>query len=70
MDPNEQAPEPVEPAAPATFPSNAAFLRYLFTRIRQTRKWWLLPFLALLAFLLHFLNLPKESVLPALYFLF
>jgi len=56
---------------PPKFTSNREFLSFLFQRIRAKRKWWLLPLLGLLYLLAHFFNLPgKESVLPALYFIF
>lgn len=53
------------------FSSNREFLVWLWGRICAKKKWWLLPLLALLYFLAMFFNLPgKESVLPALYFIF
>ena len=56
---------------PGKFQSNREFLSFLYQRIRQKRKWWLLPVLLLLYLLASMFNLPgKESVLPALYFLF
>lgn len=56
---------------PLSFENNRDFLRFLFTRIREKKKWWLLPLLLLLYLLSMFFNIPgKESVLPALYFIF
>lgn len=58
-------------AQPLRFENNRDFLRFLFTRIREKKKWWLLPLLLLLYLLSMFFNIPgKESVLPALYFIF
>lgn len=58
-------------SAPGPFRSNREFLAFLFQRIKARRKWWLLPLLLLLVLLSIFFNLPgKESVLPALYFIF
>ncbi|GEM_PF-1593154 len=58
-------------AQPLRFENNGDFLRFLFTRIREKKKWWLLPLLLLLYVLSMFFNIPgKESVLPALYFIF
>lgn len=66
----EGGPEAVE-EQPRKFQSNREFLSFLYQRIRQKRKWWLLPVLLLLYVLASMFNLPgKESVLPALYFLF
>ena len=56
---------------PRRFQSNREFFSFLYQRIRQKGKWWLLPLLLLLYVLGSVFNLPgKESVLPALYFLF
>ena len=53
------------------FKSNREFLSWLYARIRARKKWWLLPLLLLLYLLGSLFNLPgKESVLPALYFIF
>ena len=57
--------------APPRFQSNREFISFLFARMRQKKKWWLLPFLVVVAILAYAFNLPgKESVLPALYFIF
>jgi len=51
--------------------SNWDLLVLLFLKIKQARKWWLLPFLLLLAFLGLFVSLTgNQSVLPAIYALF
>ncbi len=51
--------------------SNWEVLTYLFILIMQSKKWWLLPLLILLAFLSLFVNLSgSQSILPAIYALF
>lgn len=53
------------------FETNREFVAFLFRRMREKKKWWLLPLLMLVAVLAYVFNLPgKESVLPALYFIF
>lgn len=43
----------------------------LFVMIKNTRKWWLIPLLIVLAFLSIFVRLTgNSSVLPAIYALF
>jgi hypothetical protein len=69
--PSSRPAEAPTQAQPLRFENNRDFLRFLFTRIRQKKKWWLLPLLLLLYLLSMFFNIPgKESVLPALYFIF
>ncbi|HAF95074.1 MAG: hypothetical protein A2X34_00645 [Elusimicrobia bacterium GWC2_51_8] len=51
--------------------SNRDILLYLFVLIRQNKKWWLLPFLFVLAFLSIFVSLSgNQAILPAIYALF
>ena len=51
--------------------SNRDILLYLYVLIRQNKKWWLLPFLVVLAFLSIFVSLSgNQAVLPAIYALF
>ena len=51
--------------------SNWDLLLLLFAMIKNSRKWWLLPLLAILAFLGIFVTLTgNQSVLPAIYALF
>lgn len=51
--------------------SNWDILLYLYILIRQNRKWWLLPFLAVLAFLSIFVGVSgNRAILPAIYALF
>lgn len=51
--------------------NNWDLLVLLFIKIKQARKWWLLPFLLLLGFLGLFVSLTgNQSVLPAIYALF
>jgi len=65
------SPAPTGGQAVLRFENNQDFLRFLFARIREKKKWWLLPLLLLLYLLSMFFNIPgKESVLPALYFIF
>lgn len=53
------------------FKSNWELLVYLYTAIVNRKKWWLLPLLALLAFLSLFIGLTSNSsVLPLIYVLF
>ncbi|MGI5842596.1 MAG: DUF5989 family protein [Candidatus Xenobium sp.] len=69
--PSTQPAEAPTRTPPLSFENNRDFLRFLFTRIREKKKWWLLPLLLLLYLLSMFFNIPgKESVLPALYFIF
>lgn len=50
---------------------NAHLLLNLFILIRQNKKWWLLPFLFILAILSIFVSLTgNQSILPAIYTLF
>ena len=51
--------------------SNWDILLYLFVLIRQNKKWWLVPFLVVLAFLSIFVSLSgNQAILPAIYALF
>lgn len=51
--------------------SNKDLLIYFFVQIKRYRKWWLLPFLLVLAFLALFVSLTgNSSILPAIYALF
>ena len=51
--------------------SNRDLLLYLFVQIRQNKKWYLLPLLAILGFLGLFVALTgNSSILPAIYALF
>lgn len=51
--------------------SNYDILLSLFILIKTHKKWWLLPFLLVLAFLGLFISLTgNHSVLPAIYALF
>jgi len=53
------------------FKSNKELLLYLFVCIKETKKWWLLPFLLLLAFLSIFISLTgNQSILPSIYVIF
>ncbi|MDD5568012.1 MAG: DUF5989 family protein [Candidatus Omnitrophota bacterium] len=53
------------------FSSNLELLKALFLLIKLNKKWWLLPLLAILAFLGLFISLTgNQSVLPAIYALF
>jgi hypothetical protein len=75
---NDNAPEPPVPGKSdpvsqqvVQFKNNRDLLLYLFLLIRQNRKWWLLPFLFVLAFLGLFVSLTgNTSLLPAIYALF
>lgn len=61
------------PSAPETrgFQSNREFIAFLYRRILEKRRLWLIPLLLLLIVASWFFNLAgKESVLPALYFIF
>ncbi len=54
-----------------TLKSNRDLLYYLLIRIRETRKWWLLPLLLLLAVLSMFISFTgNQSILPAIYVIF
>ena len=72
--PQEQKIDPQPPETPGKvkqFQSNKEFIAFLFHRVTEKKRWWLLPLLLLLIILVYVLNLPgKESILPALYFLF
>jgi len=51
--------------------TNFELLKELFFLIMVNKKWWLLPFLLVLAFLSLFVGLSgNHSVLPAIYALF
>lgn len=51
--------------------NNKELLIELFLMIKEHKKWWLLPFLFVLAFLSIFVNLAgNSSILPAIYALF
>ena len=51
--------------------TNKELLVELFQMIKEHKKWWLLPFLLVLAFLSIFVNLAgNSSILPAIYALF
>jgi len=53
------------------FKNNRELLVYLFLMIRENKKWWLLPWLVVLAFLGIFMSLTgNASLLPAIYALF
>lgn len=53
------------------FKSNWDIIIALFIMIKQNKKWWLLPFLLMLAFLSLFVTLTGDhSILPAIYALF
>jgi hypothetical protein len=53
------------------FESNKDILWFLFLTIKENRKWWLLPFFFVLAFLSLFVSLTgNASILPAIYALF
>ncbi|MCD4781350.1 MAG: DUF5989 family protein [Candidatus Omnitrophica bacterium] len=46
-------------------------LMELYILIKENKKWWLLPFLFVLAFLGLFISLTgNQSILPAIYALF
>lgn len=56
---------------PKQFTSNREFILFLYHRIMKKKRWWLLPLLLILMILGYFFNIPgKESILPALYFIF
>jgi len=51
--------------------TNRELVIELFFMIKNTKKWWLLPFLFVLAFLSLFVSLTgSSSILPAIYALF
>jgi len=53
------------------FRNNYELLVYLYAAIMNKKKWWLLPLLALLAFLSLFVGLSSNaSVLPLIYAIF
>ncbi|MBL7197457.1 MAG: hypothetical protein ISS47_05120 [Candidatus Omnitrophica bacterium] len=53
------------------FKSSLELLKELFILIKINKKWWLLPFLLVLAFLSIFVSLSgNQSILPAIYALF
>jgi hypothetical protein len=53
------------------FKDNYELLLYLYMAIINKKKWWLLPLLALLAFLSLFVGLStNSSVLPLIYAIF
>ncbi len=53
------------------FESNIELLMELYILIKENKKWWLLPFLFVLAFLGLFISLTgNQSILPAIYALF
>lgn len=53
------------------FKNNRELLVYLYLMIRENKKWWLLPWLLVLAFLGIFMSLTgNASLLPAIYALF
>lgn len=54
-----------------SFKNNKELLIYLFLRIKQTGKWWLIPLLMLLAVFSLFISLTgNQSILPAIYVIF
>jgi hypothetical protein len=56
------------PGLPARFRNRRDLLIYAYLRIRQTRRYWLLPVLGLVALIGLFLNLfTGHNVLPAIY---
>ncbi|MCX5777688.1 MAG: DUF5989 family protein [Elusimicrobia bacterium] len=51
--------------------TNREILRQILVLIMINRKWWLLPFFVVLAFLSLFVGLAgNQSILPAIYALF
>lgn len=66
---NNQTPPTHEEQKPARrFTSRSEMFLYAMLRIRQTRRYWLIPVLLLLALLGLFLNLfTGYNVLPAIY---
>lgn len=51
--------------------NNKDIIVALFILIKENKKWWLLPFLFVLAFLGIFVSLTgNQSILPAIYALF
>ncbi|MBI5452893.1 hypothetical protein HY945_05530 [Candidatus Gottesmanbacteria bacterium] len=51
--------------------NNKDFLWYLFLLVLQNKKWWLLPFLFLLAIFGLFVSLTSnQAILPAIYAIF
>ena len=53
---------------PRRFHNRREMFTYAYLRIRETRKWWLLPVLFLLMLIGLFLNLfTGYNVLPAIY---
>jgi hypothetical protein len=63
------AEQPTE--TPRQFKTHWEFILFLYARVRAKKKWWLLPLLLLLLILGYVFNIPgKESILPALYFIF
>ena len=53
------------------FKANMDLILGLYLLIRTSKKWWLLPFLFVLAFLALFVSLTgNQSILPAIYALF
>ena len=67
---NEHEKRPIDGKDPGKI-SNRDILLYLYIQIRQHRKWWLLPFLIVLAFLSIFVSLSgNHAILPAIYALF
>jgi hypothetical protein len=51
--------------------TNSRMLRDIFLLIMINRKWWLLPFFIILAFLSIFVGLAgNQTILPAIYALF
>jgi len=51
--------------------SRFELIGFLFLRIREKRKWWLLPIILLLAIFSLFINIfNNQSILPAIYTFF
>jgi hypothetical protein len=68
IEPTQATGEATSPAGRPRFHSQREMLLYLFTRIRNTGRWWLLPLLGLAALLGVLLNVfAGHNVLPAIY---
>lgn len=68
---NENKSENDRQDQPLKFENNREVLLFLFIMIKENKKWWLLPMLAVLAILSLFASLTgNASVLPAIYALF
>ncbi|MHA1569381.1 MAG: DUF5989 family protein [Alphaproteobacteria bacterium] len=60
--------EEKSPAGPPQFTSRRELFLYAYIRIKETRKWWLLPILIVLVIIGMFINVfTGNSVLPAIY---